>query len=120
MKALTCAICLALLSFASIAQITTDALETIASDLRRDTGAPAIAILVMDNGVVEAEATTGLRAISSDSPAENGDLWHLGSITKSMTATLVARLVERGETRWTLTLEEALGDEIEGMDPAFA
>lgn len=37
------------------------------------------------------------------------DKWHLGSITKSMTATLIARLVEAGSIKWNDTVGEALG-----------
>ncbi|NUP97978.1 MAG: beta-lactamase family protein, partial [Planctomycetaceae bacterium] len=33
------------------------------------------------------------------------DLWHLGSCTKAMTATLAARLVEQGKIRWDTSVE---------------
>jgi CubicO group peptidase (beta-lactamase class C family) len=36
------------------------------------------------------------------------DKWHLGSCTKSMTATLAAILVERGTLKWGTTVAEAL------------
>lgn len=38
------------------------------------------------------------------------DLWHIGSITKSMTGTLLARLVQRGILSWDQPVAEALGD----------
>ena len=47
------------------------------------------------------------------------DLWHIGSDTKSMTATLVARLVERGVIGWDDTIGEHLGAVIEDMDPVY-
>ena len=119
MKALLCCAAAFVFSLPAVAQFSSGDLEPIAEQIRDDTGAPAISILVMADGIVQGEATVGLRAISSDVAAQNGDLWHLGSITKSMTATLAARLVERGELSWDLTIADALGGEINGIDPGF-
>jgi CubicO group peptidase (beta-lactamase class C family) len=38
------------------------------------------------------------------------DQWHLGSDTKAMTATLVAKLVEKGRLRWDSTVAEVFPD----------
>jgi CubicO group peptidase (beta-lactamase class C family) len=40
------------------------------------------------------------------------DQWHWGSIAKSMTATLCARLVEAGVLRWDMKVEEVLAGEV--------
>jgi len=50
--------------------------------------------------------------------AEN-DRWHLGSITKSMTATLVARLVEAAVVHWDDTAGDALRDVAPQMNDAY-
>jgi CubicO group peptidase (beta-lactamase class C family) len=47
------------------------------------------------------------------------DRWHLGSITKSMTATLFARAVEDGVIGWDTTIAEALGPVVPDIHPAF-
>jgi len=120
MKAIFSLIALLVLPLHAAAQFSSGDLEVLAAEISEDTGAPGVAILVMADGAVQGEATVGVRAAGHDIPAQNGDLWHLGSITKSMTATLAARLVERGDLRWDLTIEEALGGEIEGIDPALA
>lgn len=52
----------------------------------------------------------GERQIGSKVAIQAGDLWHLGSITKSMTATLIARLVEDGVLRWGDSVGEILRD----------
>jgi CubicO group peptidase (beta-lactamase class C family) len=52
----------------------------------------------------------GNRAVGSAVPATKDDLWHLGSITKSMTATLVARLVESRALNWEDTVGDLLRD----------
>ena len=65
--------------------------------------------IVTSDGLVEVGAV-GTRAYESEVPVTIHDKWHLGSITKSMTATLAAVLVERGVLEWTTTLEGAFPD----------
>ncbi|MBC7768762.1 MAG: beta-lactamase family protein [Phycisphaerales bacterium] len=57
----------------------------------------------------------GVRAIGREERATTSDKWHLGSITKSMTATLVARAVEAGRVQWTDTVGGVLGAAIPEM-----
>ncbi|MEL6956545.1 MAG: serine hydrolase domain-containing protein [Pseudomonadota bacterium] len=106
-------------AFGASAQVSDAGLAQKAEALIEDTGAPAVSILVMRDGVVIAEATAGVRSTRSDIEAENGDIWHLGSITKSMTATLAARLVEQGALSWDLTVQDALREAIVDIDPAL-
>lgn len=94
-------------------------LQMRADALREETGAPAIAILVMRDGAVVDEVASGVRASNRDISAAPGDTWHLGSITKSMTATLVARLAEADEISWDLTVGQALGESVETIDPGY-
>lgn len=53
----------------------------------------------------------GLRCSDAQAVVQPDDLWHWGSITKSMTATLCARLVEAGVVRWDTTVGQVLDDE---------
>jgi len=57
-----------------------------------------------------ASAADGERKIGSGVPIELGDRWHLGSITKSVTATMIARLIESGQMKWTDTIGERFPD----------
>ena len=57
-----------------------------------------------------ASAAHGERKIYSGVLIELGDRWHLGSITKSVTATMVGRLVESGQMKWTDTVGERFCD----------
>ena len=65
------------------------------------------------------EAVAGQLATTDPTPVQPGQLWHIGSITKSMTATLVARLVERGLLSWEMGLGEAFGQLAPDMLPAY-
>ncbi|MFG6486318.1 serine hydrolase domain-containing protein [Roseateles sp. BYS78W] len=53
---------------------------------------------------------SGLRASDANIAVQPEDQWHWGSITKSMTATLCARLVEAGVIRWDTTIAQILDD----------
>jgi CubicO group peptidase (beta-lactamase class C family) len=61
----------------------------------------------------------GERQIGTGVAVSESDQWHLGSITKSMTATLVARLVEAGAVHWDDTVGETLRDVAPQMNDAY-
>lgn len=62
---------------------------------------------------------SGQRSIDDKTALSNTDAWHIGSMTKSMTATLVGRLVEAGVVRFDMTVGQILGDRIASMLPAY-
>ena len=55
--------------------------------------------------------TDGERAYQSNVKATDHDKWHLGSVTKSMTATLCATLVEKKVLSWTQPIGSYFDDE---------
>ena len=73
-----------------------DLLETRVAELRDDAGLTAVAVAVAIDGDLAAAAVSGERRRDSGIPVTVGDRWHVGSITKSMTATLLAVLEEGG------------------------
>jgi CubicO group peptidase (beta-lactamase class C family) len=68
---------------------------------------PAVAAVVQIGGKLEAEVAMGVRASGDPEPVSTNDRWHIGSDTKAMTATLIARLVEQGKLRFEDTLADA-------------
>jgi CubicO group peptidase (beta-lactamase class C family) len=62
---------------------------------------------------------TGERSILSGNRVTTEDVWHLGSITKSITATLVARLVDAGQIKWDDTVGAALGKAVPDMQAQY-
>lgn len=52
----------------------------------------------------------GQRKLGADAQVTTSDLWHIGSITKSFTSTLVGKFVERNELSWTSTMKELVGE----------
>lgn len=53
-------------------------------------------------------AATGWRQWGSDAKVTDDDVYHLGSVTKSLTGTVIARLVEQGTLAWDTPLEQLL------------
>lgn len=68
-----------------------------------------IAYLVTGDGIVVREAD-GVRKRGEDAPITVDDRVHLGSCTKSMTATMIATLVEEKKLAWTTTIGEVFKD----------
>lgn len=77
--------------------------------LRAITGSPALAAMAQAEAGPVVGWVSGVRRRDASDPATLSDRWHLGSITKSMTATLVARCVEAGLVSWDDTIESVLG-----------
>ena len=85
-------------------------LADLVTDLRTEHKLVGLAAMVVVDGKLVASAADGERKIKSGVPIELGDRWHLGSITKSVTATMIARLVESGKMKWTDTVGERFAD----------
>lgn len=83
--------------------------------LRTQAGAPALGAAASNRDGRAVSFATGLRAVGQPQPVTTSDKWHLGSITKSMTSTLVARCVEAGEVSWDDTVAGVLGAAIPDM-----
>src|SRR6185295_15704927 len=54
----------------------------------------------------------GVRELGRPEAVTAGDKWHIGSMSKAMTATLVARCVEAGVVSWEDTVAGVLGGSI--------
>ncbi|MCH8822080.1 MAG: beta-lactamase family protein [Planctomycetes bacterium] len=94
-------------------------LETLAAQARQDADAPALGLVVIRNGVEPELAVDGVRIFGNDAVVTSKDKWHWGSITKSMTATLVARLVEKDIISWDDTIDAHLGKSVPQMQDAY-
>jgi len=76
--------------------------------IRKQHDLPALAVVVVKDGKVCDRAAVGVRKLGESTPVTTNDVWHIGSCTKSMTATLGAMLIEAGKLRWDSTIVEVL------------
>ncbi len=94
-------------------------LNRVLEPIRDDHGLPSLAaVLIRGDQIVETGAV-GVRAAGSPEPVTTGDRWHLGSITKAMTATLAAVLVEQGEIAWNTRVGEVFPDLVGSIRPEY-
>ena len=75
-------------------------------DIRGRYGLPALAVVVVKNGKICDRAAVGVRKTGNATPVTTNDRFHIGSCTKSMTATLAAMFIEEGRLRWDTTVAE--------------
>jgi CubicO group peptidase (beta-lactamase class C family) len=61
----------------------------------------------------------GVRRRGATQQVQQNDQWHLGSDTKSMTATLIAMFVERGKLRFDSTVADIFPDLLTSIHPDY-
>jgi len=96
------------------------ALTTMVEEAYDANDAVALGAAIFDaNGVIEM-AVVGERAAGSGVPVTTEDLWHIGSDTKAMTATLLARLGAQGVVNLDASLAELLPDLADDIHEGYA
>ena len=116
LTAVLAAACLAIVTPALAQQATVPAdrvaaLNTLLDEaMAENPGLPAMAVLIIRNGAVAEQVVRGVRASDTADAALTGDRWHIGSDAKAMTATMIARLVDRGLLSWSAPLRSLLPD----------
>jgi CubicO group peptidase (beta-lactamase class C family) len=80
------------------------ALAGLLERIRGGYNLPALGAAVVGSDGVRTKAVVGFRKRGDGTRATSQDLWHLGSDTKAMTATMLAALVEQGKLSWDSTI----------------
>jgi CubicO group peptidase (beta-lactamase class C family) len=86
---------------------------------REQENLPAVAAVVQIDGKIEARSAIGVRETGTDVAIGADDRWHLGAGTKAMTATVIARLAERGVLGFDETLAQVFPGIAARMNPAL-
>lgn len=87
--------------------------------LRARSGTPGLAAAWSRRDAGETCLTSGERLLGGGVRPLASDRWHLGSISKTFTATLVGRLVDQGAIGWDDTVEQHLGRAIPAIAPGL-
>jgi CubicO group peptidase (beta-lactamase class C family) len=80
---------------------------------------PALAVVVVKDGKICDRAAVGVRKLGDPTAVTIDDQFHIGSCTKSMTATLAAMFIEEGKLRWDSTIAEVFPELKGKMDKQY-
>ncbi len=80
---------------------------------------PAVAAVVINGDKIIARGVAGVRKLGQPGQAEMNDRWHIGSCTKSITATMVGILIEQEKLSWNTTIAETLPDLMDIIRPEY-
>jgi CubicO group peptidase (beta-lactamase class C family) len=85
-------------------------MKEILEPIRQKNKVPALAAALVTVKGLEKAGAVGVRKAGTDIPVTVDDLWHLGSDTKAMTATMIGALVEKGVLKWESTPADLFPD----------
>jgi CubicO group peptidase (beta-lactamase class C family) len=89
------------------------------AEIRGKHNIPALAAAAVQGEELIAIGATGVRQADRPEKVTIDDQWHIGSCTKSMTATLAAMFVEEGKLKWDATIGDVLPSMRSKMRPAW-
>lgn len=93
--------------------------SAILEPIREKHSLPALTAAVIDADGIVARGVTGFRKTGEKEKAAIDDLWHLGSETKAITATLAGTFVAEGSLRWDDTVAKHFPEFAARIDPAL-
>lgn len=94
-------------------------IEPLLEEIRAKHNVPALAAATIYDGSIINYAAVGVRKLGSDVKVTAWDKFHIGSCTKTMTATLIAILVDGGKLEWEMTLAKVFPDLARRMHPGY-
>ncbi len=108
---------LAITTFADASQ-TNDTTQTVET-IRKKYDLPALSVVVVKDGQICDRAATGVRKWGNSALVTTNDIFHIGSDTKSMTATLAAMFIEAGKLNWDTTIADVFPELKGKMDQRY-
>ena len=94
-------------------------LNPLLTPIRGKYDLPALGAALVTSRELLSLGVVGVRKYGDPTQARLTDQFHLGSDTKSMTATLVGLMVEEGKLQWTTPLGEAFPELKTTLQPAY-
>lgn len=85
-------------------------LRDLVEQVRSDSGAPGMVAAIVRGGKIIEKTATGVRRFDRPDKIRIGDMFHIGSVSKTFTGTMIGKLLEDGALRWNMTIGEVLSD----------
>lgn len=76
--------------------------------MRTETGVPGIAVAIARSEGTPTIAVAGVRDVDSGVTLQPTDVFEIGSLTKSVTATALAALIDQGRLTWSTRVADIL------------
>lgn len=80
------------------------------ADLMRDLRVPGAAVSIVEKNRVVLSSGYGVRKLGGTEPVDADTMFAIGSVTKALTTTLVARLIDEGKISWDARVVDYLKD----------
>lgn len=93
-------------------------LKQLVNKQRESSGLIGLGAIVVQDGKVIGPMVSGQRRKGSQVALTADDKWHIGSVTKPFTATMIARLVEQGKLNWDATIKEFFS-QVDGLHSSW-
>jgi CubicO group peptidase (beta-lactamase class C family) len=93
-------------------------LDAAIEEIRARTGAPAIAVTVVRDGKAVFTRAVGKKRVDRDEPVDVRTRFMIGSVTKSLSTLMIAKLVDDGKLTWGTKVKDLL-PEFETGEPSF-
>ena len=97
---------------------TSNTAQTV-EDIRKKHVLPALTVVVAKDGKICDRAAVGVRKFGDPTRVTTNDIFHIGSCTKSMTATLAGIFVQDGKLRWDTTIAKVFPELKGKMDAQY-
>jgi CubicO group peptidase (beta-lactamase class C family) len=99
--------------------VTPQQLHRILDSVRVASGVPALAAAIVTRDSVLMVDAVGMRRAGGTIPVKSGDLFHIGSDAKAMTAGWIAQQVDAGRITWTTTITDVFPAHAEDLRPEY-
>jgi CubicO group peptidase (beta-lactamase class C family) len=108
-----------LLTISSRGAAPNEDIDRLLDPIRKQHDLPALAAAVVQGGRTVAIGAVGFRKYGEHVKVTSADPFHIGSCTKSMTATLIGLLVEQGRLSWDTTIANVFPELSSSMQPQY-
>lgn len=96
-----------------------DSTDQTLEAIRKKYDLPGLAVVVVNDCQICDRGAVGVRKLGDETPITTNDVFHIGSCTKSMTATVAAMLIQKGKLRWDTTIAEIFPELKGKMDKQY-